>query len=247
MNETDGGVRVGATPEPLTPWRCFHCDEVFTDKFEAEIHFGRSEHFAPMCLVDAIKYREMEERVRRHNEEDSELHREIHRLESKHHAELQREEEAGYAKGLRDAFEGAPESLTLPPTRLLAWSTGPHATELRGWYEKDLEPLRAALRAPEPLTAEPSDETLHAMLCAWFKRDEPAWRVNAFKEDMRKVFEVARAALEGGVSRTEPALTDLQLSQLYDLALWCEARGHEDGDVFRNRARLLVATKGQST
>ena len=84
-------------------WRCFHCDLTFTDKFEAEIHFGRSEHFQPMCLVDAINYREMEERMRRYNDEDADLHRQIHRMESDHQQALMREEEKGYARGLKDA------------------------------------------------------------------------------------------------------------------------------------------------
>ncbi len=34
-------VAPGIAPrEPLPEWRCFHCDEVFTDKAEAKEHFG---------------------------------------------------------------------------------------------------------------------------------------------------------------------------------------------------------------
>ena len=83
-------------------WRCFHCDEAFTDAESAALHFGKSEYQNPICSVDTAEYRAMEERVRRCNEEDSDLHREIHGLHAQHHIELQREEEKGYARGLRD-------------------------------------------------------------------------------------------------------------------------------------------------
>lgn len=97
------------------PWRCFHCGDVFHDAQAAEEHFGRSEYQEPVCKVDATKYREMEERVRRCNEEDTDLHRQIARMESDHRIALQREEEAGYAKGLADGrAETASAPLVLP-------------------------------------------------------------------------------------------------------------------------------------
>lgn len=38
-----------AAPKP--PWRCFHCDEVFTDRQAAVDHFGISENDKPGCVV----------------------------------------------------------------------------------------------------------------------------------------------------------------------------------------------------
>jgi hypothetical protein len=45
----------------------------------------------------------MEEINRRHCEEDTELHRQMHRLLNEHSVALRREEEIGYARGLADA------------------------------------------------------------------------------------------------------------------------------------------------
>jgi hypothetical protein len=89
--------------EAKTTWKCFHCGESFTIVAEAEAHFGRSEHSQPACQIDAATYRAMQERMHRYNREDSDLHRQIARMESDHRQALQREEETGYAKGLRDA------------------------------------------------------------------------------------------------------------------------------------------------
>src|SRR5579859_4298218 len=89
-------------PAVLSGWRCFHCDESFTDAESAALHFGKSERQNPICSVDAVEYRSMEERVRRCNEEDSDLHREIYGMQARHYTELRREEEKGYACGLRD-------------------------------------------------------------------------------------------------------------------------------------------------
>ena len=83
-------------------WRCFHCDEVFTDKLEAECHFGRSLESTTACQIDAKHLRALERELRRYRNEDTDLHRHIHHLEFKHSQELRREEERGYAKGLRD-------------------------------------------------------------------------------------------------------------------------------------------------
>jgi len=93
-------VADAARGEPV--WRCFHCDEMFTDVNAAREHFGSSLAQEPACQIDVAEYRAMEERVRRCNEEDSDLHREIHRLHAQHHVEQQMEEEKGYARGLQD-------------------------------------------------------------------------------------------------------------------------------------------------
>jgi hypothetical protein len=94
---------VAAPAQAEQPWRCFHCDEVFTDAASAQEHFGRSQISEPACTIDAAKYREMEETVRRHCEEDTDLHRTIYAMESRHQTELRCEEEKGYARGLADA------------------------------------------------------------------------------------------------------------------------------------------------
>jgi hypothetical protein len=84
-------------------WRCFHCDEVFTDHAAALEHFGESMCDDPACQIDMTDVRAMENQLRQYREEDTALHRELRRMESDHATALRREEEKGYARGLRDA------------------------------------------------------------------------------------------------------------------------------------------------
>lgn len=87
-------------------WRCFYCDEVFTDRESAHLHFGAGNFLdqkTPGCQIDIAAYRAMEETVRRYQEEDADIHRSMHRMAGEHALALRREEEKGYARGLRDA------------------------------------------------------------------------------------------------------------------------------------------------
>lgn len=88
--------------EPET-WRCFHCDEVFTDREQAALHFGTTQMQKPACQFDVAALRETEALMRRYQEEDTDLHRQIYGMQAKHNADLQRAEEQGYARGLKDA------------------------------------------------------------------------------------------------------------------------------------------------
>lgn len=83
-------------------WRCFHCDEVFTDHDEARLHFGPSIYSEPSCRVSPERLRELELQIDAYRQEDTELHRAMHGMQCKHQLDLRREEEAGYARGLRD-------------------------------------------------------------------------------------------------------------------------------------------------
>lgn len=101
-------------PEPIPvpaegakTWRCFHCDELFTDTATAIEHFGNDETQRPACEIDITEYRAMEELHRLHCDDDTDLHREIHALQAQHFTDLRREEEKGYAHGLRDAVTPA--------------------------------------------------------------------------------------------------------------------------------------------
>lgn len=107
MNDDSKNATAAAGPalgEGLGPnaqtWTCFHCGEVCTDAEAARLHFGTSEHQQPGCQIDLAEYRRMEEVNRRHCEEDTELHRELNRMEGRHQQALRRAEDAGYAKGL---------------------------------------------------------------------------------------------------------------------------------------------------
>lgn len=84
-------------------WRCFHCDEVLTDRESAAIHFGTHECQRPACLIDAAEYRRMEAKEASYAAEDAAIHRQMWGMHNEHRAALRRAEEAGYAKGVRDA------------------------------------------------------------------------------------------------------------------------------------------------
>lgn len=88
-----------------TSWRCFHCDELFTDPEQARLHFGRKMDATPACQIDAAALRKLENQLALYRDEDTELYRRIRHLENEHQNALRRAEEAGYLKGLRDGRE----------------------------------------------------------------------------------------------------------------------------------------------
>lgn len=83
-------------------WRCFHCDDVFTDREKAAEHFGTTLLADPACQIDLLHFRLMEKLHLGYLDEDTELHREIARLHADHHTALRHEEEKGYVRGLAD-------------------------------------------------------------------------------------------------------------------------------------------------
>jgi hypothetical protein len=88
-------------------WRCFHCDQVFTNLRCATIHFGGDEAATCACvlsheqhLVDHI--RDLEAQLDGYRAEDTKILRSIYTLEADHRQALIRAEEEGYNKGVRD-------------------------------------------------------------------------------------------------------------------------------------------------
>jgi hypothetical protein len=88
-------------------WVCFHCWEHFPPTFAgqqaARHHFGDGPTEDPACRINARQFRAMQDLTRRYQSEDTELHREIARMQTDHAVALRREEEKGYARGLDDA------------------------------------------------------------------------------------------------------------------------------------------------
>lgn len=105
---------------PRHGWTCFYCGETFKTVGSAADHFGNNMHTAePGCLIDyrvqveeggkpergrglLMALRKVEAELARYREEDTNLHRQIHGMQSAHNTALMREEEKGYARGLRD-------------------------------------------------------------------------------------------------------------------------------------------------
>lgn len=83
-------------------WRCFHCDFYSTDSAEAAEHFGQTQHCEPACSVGIQRFRAMEAELDMWRSESDPATRSFYELSAKHASELRREEERGYAAGLRD-------------------------------------------------------------------------------------------------------------------------------------------------
>lgn len=107
--ECDGGTAKVRTLSEIKSlrWRCFYCDQVFLSWKEALEHFGPGRVVEkPLCQEDGRRLRQMEVELARYREEDTDLHREISRLRADHALDVQRAEEKGYARGLKDAAAG---------------------------------------------------------------------------------------------------------------------------------------------
>lgn len=155
-------------------WRCFHCDATFTDKTQAALHFGVYEHQTPACQIDEGKLRDLESELRRYREEDTDLHREMFGMKSRHATALLRAEEAGYAKGIVAQLEAAkiaePSNQATYPdfvsARDAAWHCmsklrvggidTPRSPKFDEWFEAGWLANVARL-SPAPVEAKPTD------------------------------------------------------------------------------------------
>ncbi|GAB2471714.1 hypothetical protein GCM10027082_23990 [Comamonas humi] len=132
-----GPVDVSALAAPVQAvpaWTCFHCNATFTTPESAQEHFGRTEYQAPGCQINLAEYRKMEEICRRHCEEDTDLHRQIHAAQAASAENARRAEETGYARGLEDAKKH-PEELGLMQASPAAVA-GPSDEELMALSKK---------------------------------------------------------------------------------------------------------------
>lgn len=95
------------TPRTTKQWRCYHCDEVFTEPMKARAHFGDTIGAEPACQIEvkeglAQRVRIQEALLTRYRAEDSDTDRAMHGMRADHTTALVRAEEEGYAKGLKD-------------------------------------------------------------------------------------------------------------------------------------------------
>ncbi len=95
--------------EQADGWRCFHCDEVFLTKEDARLHFGADQMADPACQIKVagehallLALRLSEDHLARYRAEDSDILRVLWSTRSDHDTAMKREEEKGYARGLRD-------------------------------------------------------------------------------------------------------------------------------------------------
>ena len=99
-------------------WRCFHCDEVFTDEETARNHFGDHEGQTPACklntfdrgLLEALRRQERDniEAWDRISSETVEAVSAMHGMHARFERNLRLVDEAAYVRGMRDALKDTP-------------------------------------------------------------------------------------------------------------------------------------------
>lgn len=103
-------------------WRCFHCDEVLTDREAAADHFGTTPDAVPGCMLKVGEdrgilraLRAAEAELARYRAEDSDTDRAMYKMQAEHAVALRREEEKGYARALRDTRYTDNQRVTATP------------------------------------------------------------------------------------------------------------------------------------
>lgn len=101
-------------PPPPGGWVCFHCGEKFTSYGSAKLHFGADPDCCDAaCRIKAGEEFSLLEKIRKleedladyraaYVEEDSDAERQHFSAMAEHAWALQKAEEEGYAKGLKD-------------------------------------------------------------------------------------------------------------------------------------------------
>ena len=106
-------IRSASTTREAAPeeaWRCFFCGDTFTTQVDARNHFGTDQMAQTACQIKAAgefallqALRNAEDDLARYRAEDSDILRAMYSAAADHGTALKREEEKGYARGLRDA------------------------------------------------------------------------------------------------------------------------------------------------
>jgi hypothetical protein len=123
-------MSVDTYDNPPHGWTCFHCGETFTTVGSARTHFGAAPDSEPGCMVKVelgaergllMALRKLEEEqgslLDRLTQEDTDLHRTMRAMQSRHCDALMQAEDAGYARGLRDARHEPPNAADQRPER----------------------------------------------------------------------------------------------------------------------------------
>lgn len=135
------------TAGPQETWRCFHCEEVFTDKAEAREHFGSDEWKTPACRLSADSVKKLREL----ENANTELRRENDRVDNDarlwHESEADRVRRIGHCQWWQhvDSLEG--EKLVLQEQVQQLTALGPQETPA-GW-----QPIETAPNDGTPILA----------------------------------------------------------------------------------------------
>ncbi len=107
--------------EQIKTWRCFHCDEVFTNPKHAAVHFGTDQLTEPGCVAklrsgeDGLleEIFKLKQEVRAHDVEDTGLVRWSRSKVAEAEAKVPKAEQTGYDKGVADCREQMLEAYRL--------------------------------------------------------------------------------------------------------------------------------------
>lgn len=142
---------LAAAREAAPKWRCFHCDATFTvhQRKYAREHFGRDQGDTPVCMMRVpgehhliTALRKAQDELALYRSEDSDLLRSIAAINAEHTEKLRREEERGYARGLKDytALESDRDALRarLAEAREVIRPFAEHAANIAdSWADED--------------------------------------------------------------------------------------------------------------
>lgn len=92
---------------PKKEWRCYHCDQVFNNKWAAGIHFGADQAWTCACVLPHEQHlvehiRDLQGQLDEFRDDRDKVMRSIMTLEAEHVTALRQAEERGYAKGVDD-------------------------------------------------------------------------------------------------------------------------------------------------
>lgn len=97
--------------EQAKSWRCFFCDEVFTDPREAQVHFGAEEHNTVACkimphqqkIMEYIRYLETTIRsyIADRHADSHPLLQSVWVLQAQMDQKVRAAEEQGFARGVQ--------------------------------------------------------------------------------------------------------------------------------------------------
>jgi len=148
---------------PITPavapdagagnWRCFHCDDVFTDKDAAREHFGDHLQGDPACKLNAMEggllklVRDQEDELQQRRQEDTASYREFYSLGSDHAIGDDNEDCIGLARIPPRPF---PQCEAITPARLYKEKGAcPYEAKFKTTDGKQLCQIHAELWAAE--------------------------------------------------------------------------------------------------
>lgn len=121
-------AEVSSPAMPQLEWRCFHCDEVFTDALEATQHFGSEEFKTPACRMSSDDVK----RLRDLEDENAALRHENDRLDNDarlwHESEADRVRRIGNVQWWQEMDSREGEKLVLQEQLAVARAASPAAS-----------------------------------------------------------------------------------------------------------------------